>query len=87
KFQSEQVEIPAVLKVDPQLEKDQIERLSQFKKKRDSKRARECLESLKNAAEKAENIVYPVVAAVENQATVGEIADVFRSVWEEYRES
>ena len=42
------------------------------------------MENLRNAVTNNENIVGPVINAVENYATVGEIADVFRSEWKEY---
>ncbi len=86
KFTSEKADIPAILKIDPKLENQQIERLKSLKSKRDNDRVRKCLEELKSVAESDENIVGPVIKAVENYATVGEISDVFRNVWGEYHE-
>jgi len=86
KFTSAKADIPAILKVDPKLEKQQIERLKKLKKNRDEDSVQRCLGQLKSVAKSDENIVVPVIEAVENYATVGEISDVFRSVWGEYHE-
>ena len=41
---------------------------------------------LRGAATTTDNLVPPIIAAVEAQATVGEIADTLRGVFGEYRE-
>ena len=84
KFTSEKTEMPSVLKVDPQIEKKQVEKVRQLRKTRDQNKQRAAMENLRNAVTNNENIVGPVINAVENYATVGEIADVFRSEWKEY---
>ena len=66
KFTSEKADIPAILKVDPKLENQQIERLKSLKSTRDNDRVCKCLEELKGVAESDENIVGPVIKAVEN---------------------
>ncbi|UCG63022.1 MAG: methylmalonyl-CoA mutase [Candidatus Zixiibacteriota bacterium] len=86
KFTGNEAEIPEILKVDPKLEAQQVSRLAEVKKKRDNDRVGECLERLKDAAGGNENIVYPVIEAVENYVTVGEISDALRKVWGEYHE-
>ncbi|MCK4572879.1 MAG: methylmalonyl-CoA mutase, partial [candidate division Zixibacteria bacterium] len=87
KYQSTNADIPQILKVDPTLEGRQVEQLTKLKQTRDNKKVQECLERLSQAAQTDENIVPPVIEAVENYATVGEISDVFRQVWGEYHES
>ncbi len=86
RFTSENAEIPQILKVDPMLEKQQVERLKKLKEKRDNAKVKQCLAALREAAASDSNVVYPVIDAVENYATVGEISDVFREVWGEYHE-
>jgi len=86
RFTTDKADIPHVLKVDPKLEKQQRDQLQKMKSERDNGRVQECLQRLREAAVGANNVVYPVIDAVENYATVGEISDVFREVWGEYHE-
>ncbi|UCD63716.1 MAG: methylmalonyl-CoA mutase [Candidatus Zixiibacteriota bacterium] len=86
RFKSGRPSVEGVLKVDPDLEAAQVERLKKLRATRDNRKVNECLKTLKAAAGGDENIVSPVIDAVENYATVGEISDVFRQVWGEYRE-
>ncbi|MEW6411842.1 MAG: methylmalonyl-CoA mutase family protein [Candidatus Zixiibacteriota bacterium] len=86
KFKSQNAEIPHVLKVDPTLEKQQVKRLNNLKEKRNNDIVKKRLAALGEVARSDGNVVYPVIDAVENYATVGEISDVFREVWGEYHE-
>ena len=84
KFTSDKTEMPPVLKVDANIEKKQVEKVQRLRKDRDQKKQKAAIENLRSAVKKNENIVEPVINAVENYATVGEIADVFRGEWKEY---
>jgi methylmalonyl-CoA mutase N-terminal domain/subunit len=86
KYGSDRTDVPAVLKVDPQMEKKQVARVQNLRKKRNAKKHQEALELLRTAVRTNLNIVEPVIAAVENFATVGEISDVFRKEWKEFHE-
>lgn len=86
RFSSDRAGIPSVLKVDPHMEKKQVEKVLKFKNSRDKKKHQAAMEELKIAVKNKANIMEPVIIAVENYATVGEIADVFRSEWKEYHE-
>ena len=86
KFTTEEVDIPQVLKVDPALEQLQVERLAKVKKDRDQHSVKSALNEVEQATRDGGNIVAPVVEAVEAYASVGEISDVFRSLWGEYQE-
>jgi len=85
-FESENMKIPEILKVDPSLENDQIMSLKKLRKMRNNNEVEKILKCIKETAGKKENIVPLVIQAVENYATVGEISDVFRDVWGEYHE-
>ena len=87
KFKTEKIDIPQVLKVDPELEARQVNRLRKLKAERNGDRVQECLDALRQVAAAGGNIVDPVLDAVENYATVGEISNVFRELWGEYHES
>ncbi len=86
RFVSDRADIPQVLKVDPELERRQVAALKELRARRDAEKVGKSLSNLKTAAQRGDNIVEPVIEAVENYATVGEISDVFRNVWGEYRE-
>jgi methylmalonyl-CoA mutase, N-terminal domain len=53
---------------------------------RDEAQWKTALEAVGQAAQGTDNLVPPIIAAVESQATVGEIADTLRGVFGEYRE-
>ena len=86
KFKSASRQAQNVLKVDANLEKQQIAKLNKLKESRDKKAHETAMADLQEAAERGDNIVEPVLNAVENYATIGEISDVFRKEWKEYRE-
>jgi methylmalonyl-CoA mutase, N-terminal domain len=86
KYTEAEIEIPQVLKIDPELEKRQVESLTKLKSRRDQAEVKSCLENLRQAAVNGNNVMYPVIDAVEKYITIGEISDVFRDVWGEYRE-
>lgn len=87
KFESDDYYIPEnILKVDPELEEKQKRRLKDLRKRRDEKKVRMSIERLKEVAKTSENIMYPIIDAVRNYATVGEISDALREVFGEYRE-
>jgi methylmalonyl-CoA mutase N-terminal domain/subunit len=76
-----------ILRVDEQIGRDQVERLRAFRLKRDSARTAVALQELARRASGAENLLPAILAAVENNATVGEISDTLRHVFGEYHES
>jgi methylmalonyl-CoA mutase N-terminal domain/subunit len=77
----------SILRVEQQIERDQVERLRAFRLKRDSARTSAALDELARRASGTENLLPAILAAVENNATVGEISDTFRRAFGEYQES
>jgi methylmalonyl-CoA mutase N-terminal domain/subunit len=75
-----------LLKVNPRVEKEQVAALQKLKKERDSRKAKEALEKLHHAAEKNENLMPLMINAVKAYATLGEITDVLKAVYGEYKE-
>ncbi len=64
----------------------QRERLAEIRGKRDAGRGKRALEEVAAAAtDPAAPLMEPIIAAVRARATVGEISDVLRGVWGEYR--
>lgn len=87
RFESEQEEMKDVLKVDPKLETEQLRRLNKLREDRNNSKVDKCLKILDETARGDDNIVFPVIEAVENYATLGEISDCLRNVWGEYHEA
>ena len=87
KFQSEEdLSHLKTLKVSPEVEEKQNERLRQVKKKRNSANVLTVLAKVKGAAENGQNLMPPILEAVKAYATLQEIADQMRAVFGEYKE-
>ncbi|MBO0721750.1 MAG: methylmalonyl-CoA mutase family protein [Blastocatellia bacterium] len=86
-FQVEEDSKITILKIDPEVERRQIERVRRVRAERDAGVARAALAEVERAARSGENLMPRIVAAVEAYATLGEIADTMRSVFGEYQES
>jgi len=76
-----------IMKVDPKEEGRQIEKVRRLKKERDSERVKMALKEIQDAAEEKVNLVLPILGAVKEYATIGEICDVLRNVYGEYEQS
>ena len=74
-----------ILKIDPKIEETLIERLRTIKQQRDNAKVKEVLEELRKAAEKDENLMPAILKAVKAYATIGEICNVLREVYGEYK--
>ena len=73
-----------VFRVDPEVERRQIERVRAVRAGRSESEWREALDSVAASARGNRNLVPPIIAAVEKRATLGEIADTLRQVFGEY---
>ena len=74
------------MRIDPAIERRQIERVAAVRASRDRDAWRTALDAVVAAARTSENLVPPIIRAVEARATVGEIADAMRSVFGEHKE-
>ena len=81
-----EMETIPILKIDPKVEEEQIARLQKLKRERDNRKVKEVLEKLHYSAEKNENLMPVIIEAVKAYATLGEICDVLRAVYGEYKE-
>ncbi len=77
---------PKILKVDPEIERIQIEKLQALKAKRDNRAVESALSVLRDKAKTDENLVPYIFDAVKVYATLGEISDVLRDVFGTYEE-
>jgi len=74
------------LEIGAETEKKQIARLKRLKRGRDNHQVNQVLSRVRDVAGSDENIMPVLVEAVKTYATVGEISDVLRDVFGEYRE-
>jgi methylmalonyl-CoA mutase N-terminal domain/subunit len=75
-----------LLRVDPSVRVDQIERLKALKSSRDETGVQKSLANLKQRAEGNDNLLPHILEAVKTYATLGEICDVLREVFGEYQQ-
>jgi len=73
-------------RLDPALEKAQVERLRHVRASRDKTLAAEALDKLERAARGADNLMPAILDAARSYATLGEISGRLKSVFGEYRE-
>jgi methylmalonyl-CoA mutase N-terminal domain/subunit len=78
---------PEIMRVDPNLGRKQAEALARLRSERAEEPWRQALDELKEAAESDQNLMPSIINAVRAYATVGEICNVLRDVFGEYRPS
>jgi methylmalonyl-CoA mutase N-terminal domain/subunit len=76
-----------VFQIDPKIEEEQVARLSALKVRRDAGEVEGALDRIEQSARRDENLIPPILAAVEVYATLGEISDRLRRVFGEYKGS
>ena len=87
RFQAEEEPSVPTLQIDPEIERTQVARLNVLRARRDTARSRAALDEVERRASGTENLMPAILAAVEAYASVGEISDVLRRAFGEYRES
>ena len=76
-----------ILRVDPKVREEQMARLKTLKSERDSSRTTAALAELRATAKGEGNLMPSILEAVKAYATLGEICDVLRDVFGEYKPS
>ncbi len=87
KFQVDEEKPVPIQRIDETLERKQVERLRELRAKRDPKPWQDAINAVEDAARAPENLMPRILAAVEANATVGEISDAMRRVYGEYKEA
>jgi methylmalonyl-CoA mutase N-terminal domain/subunit len=85
KFQVKGEESAPVFKIDDAIRQVQAEKLMQLRNNRNPAKVDSLLQELNDRASSGENIMPVVIEAVENNCTLGEIADTLREVFGEYK--
>jgi methylmalonyl-CoA mutase N-terminal domain/subunit len=85
-FTIEEAPLKDILRINPEVEQKQKEKLSGVKKQREPGQVTRALAAIRKAAETTENLTPHIVDAVKSYVTVGEISDTLRAVFGEYEE-
>ncbi len=85
--QTEEEKAVPIQRIDPSLEPKQVERLRALRAKRNAETWQAAIRAVEDTARSGENLMPRILAAVEANATVGEISDAMRRVYGEYKEA
>jgi methylmalonyl-CoA mutase N-terminal domain/subunit len=85
KYVTEQVDDVEILKIDPETERRQVDRLTKFKAARDGDAVAAHLEKLREVADGEGNLLYPTKDALREGASIGEVCGAMREVFGEYK--
>ena len=86
-YVTEQVDEVEILRVDPESERQQLERLKAFKEDRDQAAVDARLEDLRQVCKSDGNLLEPMRAALKERASLGEVCGVMREEFGEYSEA
>jgi methylmalonyl-CoA mutase N-terminal domain/subunit len=87
RYRTEDQEPIPILRIDPAVEQEQLERLRALRAHRDAARAAQGVAEVESRARSGENLMPAILSAVEAYATVGEISDAMRRVFGEHQET
>jgi methylmalonyl-CoA mutase N-terminal domain/subunit len=87
KFKEEDDKEPELLKIDMNVQVEQIKFLNKIRKERDQLKVDKTLNSLEKAAVTDENLIPYILEAVKAYSSVGEICNTMRKVFGEYKET
>jgi methylmalonyl-CoA mutase N-terminal domain/subunit len=76
-----------ILRIDPEFERAQIERVQALRDRRDSAAVEAALARLQAGAAGSANLMYPIIDAARAQVTMGEMCEALRGVWGTWRET
>jgi len=85
-FATEEAPFTNILKISPEVERHQRQKLDKVRGQRDAHKVQDALKALRKAAQGTENLMPCILDAVKHYVTLGEIADCLREVFGEYKE-
>jgi methylmalonyl-CoA mutase N-terminal domain/subunit len=85
KYEEDEIEVPDLLRVDPESENQQVGRLKEFKANRDQAKVDERLQQLRNAAEGTDNLLPAIKEALRDRASMGEVCGAMQDVFGKYQ--
>jgi methylmalonyl-CoA mutase, N-terminal domain len=85
KFVEEDVQVPDIMRVDPAAEREQVARLTDFKRDRDQQLATQRLDQVREAAASTDNMLPVLRQALKDHCTLGEVCEAMRDVFGRYQ--
>jgi methylmalonyl-CoA mutase N-terminal domain/subunit len=85
KYEEDEIEVPDLLRVDPESENQQVTRLKEFKANRDQAKVDERLEQLRTAARGSDNLLPFIKEALRDRASMGEVCGAMQDVFGKYQ--
>jgi methylmalonyl-CoA mutase N-terminal domain/subunit len=86
-YVTDQIDEVEILRVDPETERQQLERLDAFKEERDHDAVERRLDELRQACQGTDNLLEPMRAALKDRCSLGEVCGVMREEFGEYSEA
>jgi methylmalonyl-CoA mutase N-terminal domain/subunit len=84
KYEEEDLEVPDLLRVDPESEREQLGRLAEFKANRDQELVQRRLEELRETARGSENLLPAIRQALKDRCSLGEACGAMQDVFGKY---
>ncbi|HYM55635.1 MAG TPA: methylmalonyl-CoA mutase family protein, partial [Solirubrobacteraceae bacterium] len=83
-YQEDDIEVPDLLRVDPESEREQLERLERFKADRDQALVERRLQELRDLARGSENLLPGIRQALKDRCSLGEVCGAMQDVFGSY---
>jgi methylmalonyl-CoA mutase N-terminal domain/subunit len=83
-FQEDELEVPELLRVDPESEREQVTRLRAFKEDRDSELVKLRLQELREVAQGDDNLLPAIRQALKDRCSLGEVCGAMQDVFGKY---
>jgi methylmalonyl-CoA mutase N-terminal domain/subunit len=87
KFVEDTPDVPDTLRVDPESEREQVDRLKKFKRDRDAELVQRRLEEVRDSARGTENMLPVLREALKDRCSIGEVCGAIRDVFGDYKPS
>jgi len=85
KYEEDEIEVPDLLRVDPESEREQLERLAAFKADRNHELVASRLEQIRTAAAGKDNMLPVIKDALRDRASMGEVSAAMQDVFGKYQ--
>jgi methylmalonyl-CoA mutase N-terminal domain/subunit len=83
-YREDEVEVPDLLRIDPESERWQVERLREFKAAREQELVQRRLEELREVARGSENLLPSIRQALKDRCSLGEVCGAMQDVFGRY---
>ncbi len=83
-YEEDDLEVPDLMRVDPESEREQVERLTRFKAERDQELVDRRLEELRELARGSENLLPGIRVALKDRCSLGEVCGAMQDVFGQY---